>query len=90
MKISLLIIGVILFFLGAFTKLKLLVATGMILIIMSFFGKVIKNKEISRKEKKDMPKQRKFLRQKDKCPSCGAELLHGDNYCPECGKKILP
>ena len=87
MKVSLLIIGVILFFLGAFTKIKLFIAAGMILIIMSFFGKVIKRKEPGKKE---LPKQKGLIRTKNLCSSCGAELLHGDHYCPECGKKVLP
>jgi len=86
MKLSLLIIGTILFFIGAFTKINLLIAAGMILMIMSFFGKVIKEKE-----KKPKPEtQKKIFTSKSKCLNCGAEILPEDNYCPECGEKILP
>lgn len=85
MKVSLLVIGAILFFIGAYTKIKLFIAAGMILIIMSFFGKVIKEKE-----KKELSIRKGIIKTKTLCSNCGAELLPGDNYCPECGKKMLP
>jgi len=85
MKISMLVIGAILFFLGAYAGSKFFIAAGMIIIIMSFFGKVIK-----KKEKGKPPKQKKEMKSKGKCSSCGAETLSGDHYCPECGKKVLP
>lgn len=86
MKKYFLIIGILLFFIGSFTKLKFFIAAGIILIIVSFWGEVLKGKE---KKEKKIQKPMKFS-SKGKCPNCGAELLQEDNYCPECGKKILP
>lgn len=85
MKVSLLIIGVILFFIGTYTKMNFFIAAGMILIIMSFFGGVIR-----KKEKKEEPLRKGIIKTKMLCPSCRAELFEEDNYCPECGKKVLP
>lgn len=87
MKISFLVIGIIFFFLGAYTGMKLFVAIGIILVIISFFGKVIKKEE---KDKKEPLKQKWFVKSEIKCSNCGAELLSEDNFCPECGKKVLP
>lgn len=84
MRISVLITGALLFFIGAFTKTKLFLALGIITIILSFFWKKKK------KNKENSQIRKASTKLSHKCPSCGAELLPDDNYCPECGKKVLP
>lgn len=84
MKISFLIVGIALFFLGVFVKTKVFIAVGIIFVITSFFGKKLKI------EKEELTKQKTKIKTKSQCSHCGTEVLHEDNYCPECGNKILP
>lgn len=83
MKLSILIIGIIIFIIGCFTKTKLSIAIGIIIILVSFFGKRAKEEGITENQKKE-------AKQKRKCSNCEAEILEDDNYCQECGKKVIP
>lgn len=83
MKITYLVIGIILFFIGVYLRSKFVIAFGIIFVILS----LSERKEDA--EKKEKPVH-KILTSKGKCPNCGAEVFSDDNFCPECGKKVLP
>lgn len=84
MKLSYLIIGIVLFFMGVWIGTKLVIAAGIIFVILS----LSESKEKVEEEKKKPG--HKILTSKNTCSNCGAETLSDDNYCPECGKKVLP
>lgn len=90
-----LIFGAILFFVGAFLPNRFFIAAGMILIVMSFFGRIVgrsaKKVSVDKEHaEKKQPQKKSLSKTKMKCSDCGAEVLPEDNYCPECGKKVLP
>lgn len=90
MKISYMITGAALLFLGIFIKTKFFMAVGIIFLLVSFFGKKEEKKTPTEKESAKIQTEDESVKSEHKCPNCKTKLLPDDNFCPECGKKVLP